>query len=510
MSAGSAAAESLRRAVLVGPERSRWNDRLALLALGCLFLTGSKSFVDPDIFHCLSLARESIASGRLLSEDVFAYTPTVSTVVHHEWLHGFILYSLVSTGGAAALLAWKHVLVAGMAIAAFSLARRRGAGPGTIAILAPPAVLLAWIGTTTVRAQVLTLVFTGILLHLLESDRRGRKLWVLPWLGLHLLWLNVHGGFVVGCALVVLHGIEQALRRRPVGHIVLGGLAALLLVAANPFGIDYFPYIAKAIVLDRSSIGEWAPIWKAFPPVMLVWGISVVIAAYGVARVGPARAEGALLLAGAVCASFLHQRHVSIHALVWMGLVPSLIEATPLGAAFRSFQRKAAATWLWSAGLAGALALCLLVAKPWTLEVPAHPGDHDKVLYPSGAIAYLREQGFHGNMLVPFVEGAYVSWKLYPALRVSIDGRYEAAYPPRLLEEHIAFYDGHPGWRELLDRYPTDLALIPRRRPVAPLMRARSGWTRVYEDDAYEVYARPGIDLPRVDRRGQHLTGEFP
>jgi hypothetical protein len=369
---------------------------------------------------------------------------------------------------------------------------------------------MVWTGITTIRAQMYTLLFTGVLLHLLEEDRVGRKRWVFPWLLLHVLWLNMHGGFVVGLALVALHAVEQALRRRPVGHVLLGLAAAAGLIAVNPYGLEYYGYLGKAVFLDRSSIPEWDALWRGFPPVLLVWCISLAVAAYGVARKGLRGSPGVLILAATAWAALRHQRHLSIHAVVWISLAPSLIEGTLLGGMLRRFEMRRAATALWISLLAGALALSVLFAKPWSLAVPANPGDSEKILYPSAALEHLKRSGFRGNVIVPFTLGAYVSWKLHPDIRVSIDGRYEAAYEPALLEEHIVFYNARTGWKDFLGRYPSDLALIPRNRLVAPLMRAESGWSLVYEDDAFEIYARPGLELPGASRVGERLHGTFP
>jgi hypothetical protein len=35
-------------------------------------------------------------------------------------------------------------------------------------------------------------------------------------------------------------------------------------------------------------------------------------------------------------------------------------------------------------------------------------------------------------------------------------------------------------------------------------------WTVAYEDDAWIVFARPGLVLPCEDRRGERIEGTFP
>ncbi len=141
--------------------------------------------------------------------------------------------------------------------------------------------------------------------------------------------------------------------------------------------------------------------------------------------------------------------------------------------------------------------------------MPANPGDQPKLTYPVGAVEYLQQAGFTGNAMVSFTVGGYVIWELAPQVKVSIDGRFETAYPNGALEENYGLYMAKPGWQNVLSKYPTDVILVPTAGKLAPVM-PDSGWNRVYRDEAYEVYARPGLTLPNVDRREQHLVGHFP
>ncbi|TMA73655.1 MAG: hypothetical protein E6J72_19485 [Deltaproteobacteria bacterium] len=146
----------------------------------------------------------------------------------------------------------------------------------------------------------------------------------------------------------------------------------------------------------------------------------------------------------------------------------------------------------------------------WTLGVPANPGDHPQVVYPVGALAYLEAQHVAGNLFVPFEYGAYVSWMLYPSIKVSLDSRYEAAYPTTLLDEHLTLYGARPGWLTVLERYPTDAVLVPRGAPVEATLATDADWPRVYEDDAYTIFARSQLGLRFVDDRGRRFVGRFP
>jgi hypothetical protein len=131
-------------------------------------------------------------------------------------------------------------------------------------------------------------------------------------------------------------------------------------------------------------------------------------------------------------------------------------------------------------------------------------------MYPVGPVEYLSGQDFHGNFYVMFDYGAYVLWKMYPAVKVSIDSRYEAAYPDWLVTENVQFYSAMEGWQDILTKYPTDIVLIPKALPIASVMPRAQGWKRVYTDRAFEIYERPGLNLPVVDWSDRTLEGRFP
>jgi hypothetical protein len=484
---------------------------VAALALFLVAAVAGENFVDPDAFHLMALFREALRLGWVPIRDGFAYTPTVFPAVQHEWGTGALLYVATSTLGASGILAWKYALALGIA-AALTVLHRRAATPiAVVAPLAPIGILLLATGFSTVRAQVFTLLGIAILLIVLERDRRGERDWILPWLGVHLVWLNLHAGFVVGSIFFASHVIEQRLRRAPVRHLLatLGAMVALVIV--NPYGWRFFPALARGLTLDRSIVTEWDPIWNDAPGVVAVFAGSMLLLAYAFGRRGWKDTPGVLLAVASAAAAFLHQRHVSIYAVVWLGLAPAWIAATPIGLALAEVGRaKSKVVIAVGAALAIASAWVATAREPWRLRVPANPGEHESLLYPSGAVRYLEENRFEGNLMVPFSVGAFVSWKLYPRVLVSFDGRFEVAYPPKAAEENRDFYAARGSWRATLARDPTDAVLAPRGSPVVAALASGNVWRTCYRDDAYVMFVRPGLELPEIDRRGAVVRAEFP
>ncbi len=491
----------------------RMNTIAALAALAAALLAGIAhlTFVDPDMWHGMALIRESLRIGRLLWEDHFAYTPTVYPVVHHEWGTGAILYFVATRAGSAGILTLKYLLAAAIAVGCVCCARRRGARFGVLCPLLPVAIFMSWIGFTTIRAQMFTLLLLTGLLYLLDRDREGRRWWVGPWLVIFLLWVNLHGGFAVGIVLFGAHVFEQMIRRQPVGHLVLVGLAMAVLIVVNPYGINYYAYLWHALRMDRSLITEWAPLWTVSLPIICVYVVSLMVVGYALYRAGVRNLPGLTLVLLTACAALRHQRHLSLYSVAWLCYVPWFVQQTKLGEFLTT--RWARQRWglliLWISVWAGATT-SFLRQRPWHLPVPANEGEHQLGPYPVGAVMYLDQVDFRGNLMTPFSAGAYVTWKLGPEVKVSIDSRYEAAYPPGALAENIAFYGAADGWQQTLDRYPTDAVLVQEDAPLAGAMPEAERWARVYRDDVYEIYARPELALPSVDRRGETFVGTFP
>jgi len=496
--------------------------RLGIFAVLALFLAALRplNFLDIDVFHELALVRSAMQLGHLPTTDLFAYTPTLALVVHHEWLTGFVLYP-VAMQGASAFLAFKYLLTLAVVAGAGSLARRRGASWPILIVVFPLFILLGTLGFTTIRAQVFTLLLTAVFLHFIEPLKRGptspRIVPALLFLGLYVIWLNLHAGFVVAPALLAAYCVEQFLhtRRIPYGWLVILVLM-FALVPLNPFGVAYYPYLLRALSMSRPYIAEWEPIWQHPKILFLAYCVSLLVLGYAVLRLRPVRMPGLLLLLIAALAAAIHVRHCSLYAVVFLAYVPGYLASTPLAAIVDSF-------WSRHARVAALVGLVVLVAamavtlprKPWQIIMPTSVAEIKEgfpMAYPVGPADYLHQIRFHGNLMTDLYTGAYCSWHLWPDVKVSFDSRYEVAYQPGVPEEIMDFYALKPHWQSTLSKYPTDLVLVRADSPLAEALPSATDppWHCVYQDNTYDVFARPGLSLPVVHRSGLPLPATFP
>lgn len=499
----------LSAASIISPQNLRILAIATYLGCACLLLSQiSFNFVDIDIWHQMNLIRASLAAGHLLTEDPFAYTPTVHPMIDHEWGAGVLAFFLGKWMHGAALLLLKFTAAFGSVFLAMGLAQRRGATAGVLGFLTPLSIGLLYPGfVPAVRAQAYSFFFTVCLLWVLEMDREGDPRWLWMWLAVFPLWVNLHAGFVVGLGFVFLYILEQAILRKAWRTPAFVFCGMTFEVMLNPYGTRYVMYLSRALTMPRPRIPEWGPIWSVGPVMTVIFVFAVAAFVYALAESRSWRSPGVLLLAASALEAFLHRKQLPFFAVTWLVYVPVYFERAEVGRWLQQFVRRRSRFLLLAWTLI--IAVCLTASvrlKFWEVRVPQVAGESS---YPVGAVEYLAAHNFHGNIMVPFRKGAYVSWKLYPAVKVSVDSRYEVAYSNDWVERVFRFYEAREGWQETLKTYCTDLILVPRTAPVEPLLSA-VGWKAVYVDRQFELYARPQSGLPEVDRTADSFAGVFP
>jgi hypothetical protein len=489
--------------------RQRWL-KFASFAGLISFLLSLTAFnlVDVDIWHEIALIRESFRAGHLLTRDVFAYTPAVYPSIHHEWGAGLIAYGLTHWLGGDAILVLKYLIALLIGFLCLRCAESIGAQVDVWAVLCPIAIYVSQLGfLSVIRAQAYSFLFTACCFWVFEQDRRGNRRWLFPWLCIFPVWINLHGGFVVGLGLLALYAVEQALRRQPFRHLLLVLAGSILEVFINPFGPAYLRYIVHALAMSRPFILEWRPVWVLGALRTAIFLGAIAITVYSVAKIGIRRAVGMLMLIATAIQATLHFKLMPLFAIGWLSHVPAYVQQTPIGQWITDFtQRRFAfvlSVWLL------VTTIFLTDAVRWQFWRIRVPQSDSTFSYPVGAVEYLSQQHFAGNLMVPFRQGAYVSWKLFPAVKVSVDSRYEVAYPEEWVDRTFRFYSAEPGWRYTLTAYPTDLVLVPQISPLARVID-QSGWHVVYLDREFKIFARPGLDLPFRNHNSETFTGVFP
>src|SRR5207237_8402124 len=125
-----------------------------------------------------------------------------------EWLYDVLIAAIYQALGLNGVVFFTAAVIAATFALVLRLTLRQGGGLPVAVIL-----LLLAVGASTIhlfaRPHVLSWLLSVIWFQLLDSSKENR-LWWLP--ALMLLWVNVHGGFVVGFALLGLYLLSSTIR----------------------------------------------------------------------------------------------------------------------------------------------------------------------------------------------------------------------------------------------------------------------------------------------------------
>ncbi|MDX9754009.1 MAG: hypothetical protein RBU29_08615 [bacterium] len=466
--------------------------------------------IDLDMWHQMALIREAFELGKIPYSDCFAFTPTVYPVVHHEWGCGLVAYPLMLLMGGTGIVVLKYGLVFTLGWILYQYLRKQKVSLITSLFTLPISMLMLSAGFSTVRGQIYSFLFAALCLWFFLQDREGSRRWIKWFIPLFLLWVNLHGGFILAFFFLGAYGFEQWMRKQPCRHLLVLMVMCAGLIVVNPYGYHMYPYMWHALTMPRPLIQEWGPIWIHLDwPVVLILGTSLLLLLYAYWKTPWRELEHGWMLLFLLIGTIFVFRLLFFYAIVWTYTIPAALSRTPLNQVFRNIWKEFPIVLMALFSIASVFYVGKIVfSKPWHLEVTAQPPS--KLYYPVGAVEYLKVNAVEGDLFVSFNWGSYVMWKLHPKIKISLDSRYEAAYPPSMMDEMHDFYKANPSWKEILKKYNPTLILVNKSDKIQKELDALFGWEKVYQDNQSALYAWEFLHLPSCIKIGPLDEGVIP
>ncbi|HXT02493.1 MAG TPA: hypothetical protein VN915_17610 [Elusimicrobiota bacterium] len=470
------------------------------LPLAALVLTNK---ADPDLWMHLRAGALMVVTRDVPRVDPYSFALAGAPWVDHEWLFQLVCFSLFAVFGSAGLMVFKGLVGAGAMVCVHgAVARRAESLPVRAFVFLLCSAVFVCLGFT-VRPQIFTLLGCAqiVFVHQLSRTGGARESALLdyaPWMLVPWSWF--HGGFVAGAALFGLIALGEAVNGRPRGKMLANLILALLATALNPYGFGLWGKVVGMLGSRELSryIVEWRPFWASGVGLYrgLIAAFAVLLA---VAFAGDDDRKGNasewLLAAAGLAASVLSVRHL---------LILSIVAAPALALGFEKLRlRSAKAAEPNPAVLklfGGSVVALLAILSFWILyEVPVREGvplgalvygekEPGWLVYPKGAIEFLRARRFSGKVWSEATVGGYVGWHLLSS-RVFLDGRTDL-YPADVLEDYSAAMAAAPGWEDILSRRGPDLLLLPVNAPLVEAAQNSGAWRAIYRDPDYVALER--------------------
>ena len=466
----------------------------------------------PDLYWILRSGQYILDHGRLPTTDIFSWSMADKPVLLYQWLF------MVLTAAGERLLGMHGLLLltAAVSIGIYFVVPLLGAVPRRVP--ASFVIALGGIGLAiiTVNIALRPMIATSAMLLVqyvvIQRWRRGRlRLWRAAVLTgvTYLLWTNLHNGVALGFASLLFFAVGDLAERlrlypfdpadpdiegrpQPLRPYLLLAAAAGLASLVNPYGLGTFAHL-----VDYSStkylvdiINETQSPDFHFPQfVMFLIVASGIVAAMPRATRAIAAAD-LLHLVVFTAATFTVLRMVVWAVLFFVLILPRVMHHcwtanAADGVGLAGAVRRASVASRCGAAIASAGVLCTLAI--WLLTAMPVLADRCEDVHEAIA-AYARQQRPGDRLFTTALVGS-CALALDRPPRVFLDSRFDfygEAFSKQVFETEALM----PGWRELLDQWRIDTAIVERSQSLAQALVVDPEFTIVFADETAVVARR--------------------
>lgn len=493
-----------------------------------------------------------MASGRYILEhlqiprtDIFSATVFGKPWINHEWLFQIIVYSAYSLGGLDGLITLQVLLVGITFLLLLFLGDNRE--QQAIPIMTLLLVVLVYQLRFFLRPEIFSLLFFVLYISALSVMLSSRSsLWIM--FGLQVLWVNIHGFFILGPFLVLLNIIAEFIKRRvylPFEWNDIGRLSdeeyvrlkqvflvVILACFINPYGIHGAYYPLKILFsLGNDSRIFFEHIGELSRPFtflsffnfgdLLFYKLLIIISAVTF-LLNYRRLDMGLLIFWLffLVSSFLAERNIVFFAFVAYFVVLANMQHVHLweflAPQFNTTSFKSICSVLIKAMLIFAMLQYIQLRSIrgyYDFDTYTRKSEHGGVSlrnYPYKAVDFLLRNGIEGRFFNDFNSGAYLIGRTSPHIKVFIDGRTEL-YGGEFFKQYMKIWKGDTAlFDEAVQRYELTGAFLNSvyvpapKKTIQHLYNSRD-WVMVYFDYDAAIFLRdipsnrPWIEKWRID-----------
>lgn len=493
----------------------------------CFFLTalsfGNKLLADADTAWHIRTGDYIISRLEVPRTDIFSYRKYGEPWIAHEWLSDVIFSLLHRFAGLNGIVVFSALIIAVTFFLLFKMLETYRFNILVIALvtlLSGVTASLHWLARPHLFSTCLALLWY----FLLESHQRSPRrtsLFLFP--VLMSLWVNLHGGYLLGFVLLGLYwagnimtylaavGRGQQPGQNPIGSLAVIAVLSFLATFLNPYGYQavLFPFEILGSTAQMENISEWhSPSFHKFS-YYEVYLILLVVTFLASSKKATLIEVGITLFS--IHISLFAQRYVPIFAILMApvlgqrldDLYRTVVNCPSSFSVIRGLQKRALESIKNVEFLNNhfnrhihpfmlSLVMLILVLNgggvfgTTFLDYKFH-GEN----YPIRAVEFLRQNSLSGNMYNSYVFGGYLIYSFFPdpRYRVFVDGRAFVGGDDYLTESlKVSFLT--PEWRETLEKNKVNWIIEGSRSAFSVFLSAHHDWKLVYSDEVASIFVK--------------------
>lgn len=471
------------------------NDKLVVLPIlifSILFLFTIFKIGDFDIWFHMKAGQIITETDRFIYKDIFTYTAGGREWIYHEWLFGVLVYNIYNALGANGIIIGKAIVLTLTFLLLYKCMRIRGVNSFIASFVLFLAVLAARFRLTE-RPHTFKYLFVAAFIYLLDIYRlRGKNyLYLLPFI--QILWVNIHGSFILGPSLIGIYLLSAIL---PLGKKALKNIFMLITILImtslatliNPYGLKIISFSLKFSEQPvLSVINEWRPtrlaeFYGTFGLIFITGAISFMMVIMVFKRFN----IGDVLL---YCIfSYLSIKAIRFTALFSLATAPIMagnLQQIAANINFTPLKKR----FLLIIFLFTTVLLSILEVKRYP-ELIFDFGI--KNTYPQEAVEFIKQNNLSGNMYNFSAFGGYLIWNLYPDRRVFIDGRPEIY--EKDFQQAFIVSPSIVNWNKAVSVYDINYAIVAyvesKVDRIGGWIANDPNWVLIYWDNKSRIYIK--------------------
>lgn len=449
-----------------------------------IFFYALQPVIDPDTGWHLATGRYIFENKTTPQQDLFSYSLPDHPYIAHSWAFDLLMFAIFMNFGQMGLaFLYASLTTTSMLIWANLCQKNDGARNAHFFL---PFIAYGVIEITGQRPQAVTVLGLSILFSLLASELNTRKKWLIPLL--FLVWSNLHGGVVLGIAILFLwlfiHHIYKT-KTNNLGEWTKTAIFSWIATLVNPYSYKIYSFALGMVTNSTAHIynSDWVPLFSSrLDPTSMTLRITIIAFSLVAILDNKDKVVEAIL---ALLFTLLSLK--SLRFLIpLLGVVAPLLIST-ISRATTNAQKK---SWF--------LPVCIVLISSFFYESFI---DKTKLLcannfecygklakMPAGAVAYIKTNGLAGNFFNYYTWGGYLEWEL-PNSKFFIDGRMDNFFVDgkSFMEEFVDVDRQREGWYERLIAYKTDGVIMPSNWQKQKLYLVEKNWKILFEDDVVTV-----------------------
>jgi hypothetical protein len=449
-------------------------------------LAGNHLLIDPDTMWQITIGQWIVDHGAVPTTDVYSFTMRGQPWISTQWLAQAAYAAVYAVAGwTGPVVLASACIAATFALFTRHLARRLSESTTLVFVAAALALTVPHLlARPHVLALPVMMAWVGGLVA--AADRRAApSFWLLP---LMTLWANLHGGFVLGLALVApialdaVWNAEASQRKSLALRWMLFAAAALAASCVTPYGWGSLLAARKILALGEALplIMEWRPAdFSSLGPLEVCLLLGLGLALYRGISLPPLRI---VLLLG-----MLHMGLSQVRSLETFALLVPLFLAAPLAKQIGGAETAKPAGAPRGVLFAGLAIVLLAGTVAYASVVRFEPHTRGS---PVTAVKELKKLNF-SRVFNDYDFGGYL---IANGVAPFIDGRTEL-YGEKFFVDHNAASGlmKPENLFRLLDQYDIEATLMRTQSAATTLLDHMDGWYKVYTDDIATIHVRkPG------------------